>query len=188
MTWPTRSSRSGCVAPSPLSRPRRPDPGAAITFRQTSPRELVDLPRKARAAIRGIPRNTRFIIAERVLLDRDPANCAKSRAKIRRTTPSEMYFAADGQSGVRRPYPQAALPVPGRGGPFSLAPHALPLRGFRGRQDERPANRRRNSRKMFRTSRNMPAASGIASLVPARRSRLKSTTVYRPKMARPARA
>jgi hypothetical protein len=50
-------------------------------------------------------------IAEHALLDPDPANCAKSRAKIRRITQSEMYFAVDGQSGVRRPYPQAALPV-----------------------------------------------------------------------------
>jgi hypothetical protein len=50
-------------------------------------------------------------IAERALPDPDPANCAKRRAKIRRITQSEMYFALDGQSGVRRPYPQAALPV-----------------------------------------------------------------------------
>ena len=36
---------------------------------------------------------------------------------------------------------------------------------------------RRNSRKMLRTSRKIPAAKGIASSAPARRSRLKSTTV-----------
>jgi hypothetical protein len=41
---------------------------------------------------------------------------------------------------------------------------------------ERP-KRRRKIMKMLKTSRKMPAASGIASPAPARRSRLKSTTV-----------
>ncbi len=45
-----------------------------------------------------------------------------------------------------------------------------------GAQDERP-NNRRNSRNTLRTSRKIPAAIGIASSVPARRRRLKSTTV-----------
>ena len=45
-----------------------------------------------------------------------------------------------------------------------------------GRQPRRP-NKRRKRRKMLRTSRNIPAASGIASSAPARRSRLKSRTV-----------
>ncbi len=46
----------------------------------------------------------------------------------------------------------------------------------RARYEDR-ANSRRNSRKTFRMSRKMPAASGIASSPPARRRRLKSTTV-----------
>jgi hypothetical protein len=38
---------------------------------------------------------------------------------------------------------------------------------------------------MFRTSRKIPAASGTALSVPARRRRLKSTIVYSPKTTRP---
>jgi hypothetical protein len=43
-------------------------------------------------------------------------------------------------------------------------------------QDER-ANSRKNSKKTLNTSKKMPAANGIASSVPALRSRLKSTIV-----------
>ena len=39
------------------------------------------------------------------------------------------------------------------------------------------ANSRKNSKKMFNTSKKIPAASGIASSCPARRRRLKSTIV-----------
>src|SRR3954447_7395818 len=67
-------------------------------------------------------------------------------------------------------------PSPNRrpGAPRSARP---PLRAqFVGGYDDR-ANSRSSSRKMFSTSRKIPAASGIASSWPARRRRLKSTTV-----------
>ena len=58
-------------------------------------------------------------------------------------------------------------------------------RSGRSAYDDR-ANRRSRIRKILSTSRKIPAASGMASSRPARRRRLKSTTVYSEKIARPS--